>query len=114
MLFLISSSIASGSADQFIEKAHQLSRSGDIDSAIVVIQEAIKRYPNNAQAWASLGIFRGIKASKAADYTDAGQLIFEAFNYLDKGIEIDSTLARSRLWRVILGVKVPEFMGRLE
>ncbi len=114
VFFAISSSIASESADQLIEKAHQVSRAGNVDSAIVIVEQVINRYPNHAAAWASLGIFKGMKAGKATDYTEAGRLSFEAFSHLDKAVELDPTSVKARLWRGILGVKVPEFMGRLE
>lgn len=100
--------------NQLIEKAHKLSQSGNIDSAIVIIQEVLNEKPNDAIAWASLGIFKGMKAASATDYSQAGRLSFEAFSHLDKAVDLDPSAVKPRLWRGIMGVKVPEFMGRLD
>jgi tetratricopeptide (TPR) repeat protein len=55
-----------------------------------------------------------MSAGQAADYEEAGRLMMLSFEKLDKAVKLDEENPRAWLYRGIMGINVPGFLGRLE
>jgi tetratricopeptide (TPR) repeat protein len=100
--------------DEYVEEAASHQRSGDAAAAYAVMEGALTEHPDDATVYAYLGLYRGIQAGAAQTIMDAGKFTAESFTLLDKAIAIDSKNVTARFNRGLMGVKVPEFMGRLD
>jgi len=104
----------SQTVDEFIQKAEALQQSGDLTKAASLMEEAIKVYPNNSTAYSYLGFYRGMLAGKTQNFMEAGQLVNDAFDKMEKAVNLDSENPVARFHRGILGVKVPSFLNKLD
>jgi cytochrome c-type biogenesis protein CcmH/NrfG len=99
--------------DQYVEEAGAYGEAGDLENAAATMVEAIAQYPDSAIGYAYLGFYRGMQAGATDNFMEAGRLSSEAFDLLDKAVEIDPDNPRARLYRGLMGVKVPAFLGKL-
>jgi len=97
----------------YVQEAGALSDT-DLDSAVALAEQATTDYPDSADAWAYLGAFTGSQAGATQDYMEASRLATLSFRHLDRAVELDSGNVNARYFRGMMGVNVPEFMGRLE
>jgi tetratricopeptide (TPR) repeat protein len=104
----------SGAIEKYVEEAAKLAQSGDPAKAVEVMDKAAKQYPRSARAHAYLGLYLGMKAGRASDFAEAGQLVQAAFEHLDRAVALDSLDPDARFSRGLLSVQVPDFFGRLE
>jgi tetratricopeptide (TPR) repeat protein len=100
--------------DEYVEEARDWRESGDLEKAAAAMQAAIDEFPDSALAHAYLGLYRGMQAGGTGDFMEAGRLSSESFQLLDRAVELGPDNPRAHLYRGLMGVKVPEFMGRLE
>jgi tetratricopeptide (TPR) repeat protein len=106
--------IQSQTVDEYIKKAGQLQKSGDIDQAIEVMSKAVEKFPQSAIAYSYFGLFTGMKAGKTKDYMEAFKYVNESFQRLDKAISLEARNPTVRLHRGIMGISIPEFLGKLD
>jgi tetratricopeptide (TPR) repeat protein len=97
----------------YVEEAAAHRETGDLGRAAAAMEEAIGEYPDSAIGYAYLGLYRGMQAGQTENFMEAGRLSSEAFEMLDKAVELQPDHPRARLYRGLMGVKVPEFLGRL-
>jgi tetratricopeptide (TPR) repeat protein len=102
------------SIEEYIDEARKLGDAGNLEEAIHILEQAVQEYPENADAYAYLGLYTGMSAGRAGDYMEAGRLSMLSFEMLDKAISLDPENVRGYLFRGIMGVKVPKFLGRLD
>ena len=104
------------SVDEFIREADEYQTSNQLQKAVAVMNDAMTHYPNNVAAHAYCGLYTGMLAGETQeqDYMEAGRLVMECFQMLDKAISMDSSYVQAWLFRGIMGVNVPEFMGYLD
>ena len=76
--------------------------------------EALKKYPKSALAYSFCGLYTGMKAGKTNDYMEAFKLITESFEMLNKAVLLASDNPLPKLHRGIMGVNIPEFLGKLD
>ncbi len=100
--------------DKYINKAEQFQKSGNLEQSVKTLEEATTHYPDSASSFAYLGLYLGIMAGQTQDFMKAGSLIERAFNMLDKSVSLDSTSIVARFHRGLLGIQIPEFLGKLE
>ena len=116
MLVLVSTQVAAKGIDEYITEATGLQEAGDLKQAVAVMEEAVGEYPESADAYAYLGLYRSMQAGQVADagnFMEAGSLSQESFAMLDRALEIDPKHINAHLYRGIIGIQVPEFMGML-
>ena len=101
------------SLDQYVEEAGTYRAAGDLEKAASTMEEAIAQYPDSAIVYAYLGLYRGTQAGATDNFMEAGRLSSEAFDLLDKAVAIDPENPRARLYRGLMSVKVPTFLGKL-
>jgi tetratricopeptide (TPR) repeat protein len=98
---------------EYVEEAGISRDAGDLAKAAATMEAAVAEYPDSATAYAYLGLYRGMQAGAADNVMEAGRLSFESFDLLDKAVGLDPDNPRARLYRGLMGVKVPEFLGKL-
>lgn len=116
LFFLITSvSVVWGqTVNEYIKKANDYQNSGNIDRAIELMSEAVKKYPDSAAAHSYLGLYYGMKAGRTSDFMEAGRIISKSFEMLDKGVSLAPNNPITRFNRGVLAVNIPEFLGKLD
>jgi tetratricopeptide (TPR) repeat protein len=105
--------LSAESLDQYVQKAGTYRAAGDLEKAAATMEEAISQYPDSAIVYAYLGLYRGMQAGATDNFMEAGRLSSEAFDLLDKAVKMDPENPRARLYRGLMGVKMPAFLGKL-
>lgn len=100
--------------EKYIKEAEDLQKAGKLQEAIITLEEAAKLYPNNADAYAYLGLYTGMQAGETTDIQEAMRLVNLSFERLDKAVFLDSLNPLARFYRGIISMNVPEFFGKLE
>ena len=73
---ILSASIGySQTPDEYIKKAEDYQKSGNLEQAAKVMEEATEKYPENSTACSYLGLYLGMQAGKTQNYMEAGRLI---------------------------------------
>jgi cytochrome c-type biogenesis protein CcmH/NrfG len=113
LVICIGASVSAKPLDEYVEEAGAHRAAGELDKAAAAMEAAIAEHPDSAVAYAYLGLYKGMQAGAAQDFMEAGQLSSESLNLLDQAVKLDPDHPRVRLYRGLMGVKVPEFMGKL-
>jgi tetratricopeptide (TPR) repeat protein len=98
----------------YLKEAEDNQKAGLLTQAIAVMDEAVKAYPDSAIAYSYLGFYTGMQAGQSSNMMEAGRLVNESVERLDKAVLLDSLNPRARYYRGIMSINVPEFFGRLE
>ncbi len=106
--------VLSRSLDAYIKEAEKASMAGDLDKAVEIMGKALAEYPDSSTAYAYMGIYKGRQAGSTENFLKAGALSTESFHFLDKAIELDPNNLMAHLFRGIMGIKVPSFLGKLD
>jgi len=102
------------SLEDYISEATNYQQQGDLAKAFVTMGDALKEYPDDATVYAYLGLYRAMQAGEAPGVVEAGRFSNEAYTLLDKAVQLDPNNPRARLYRGLLGVNMPDFMGKLD
>ncbi len=113
LVFALGAAQAKSVAD-YVEAAGAWQEQQKLDSAAAVMERAVAEHPDNAKAHAYLGLYLGMQAGQARDYAEAGRLVALSFESLDRAVELDSLDPDARYYRGLMGVQVPEFLGKLD
>ncbi|MCU0638517.1 MAG: DUF2271 domain-containing protein [Candidatus Krumholzibacteria bacterium] len=117
-IILIASSICCDAAakdiESYISEARALADGRDYAAARALMEEAAAAFPQSPDALAYLGLYTGMSAGGAGDYMEAGRLAMSSFEILDRAVSLGPDNPLTWLFRGIMGVNVPEFMGRLD
>jgi tetratricopeptide (TPR) repeat protein len=100
--------------DEYIKKAKDFQASGDLPQAVKTMTEATEKFPDNPAAYSYLGLYTGIQAGQTKDFMEAGRLIGKSFEILDKAVSLGADNPIPRYHRGVLGVNIPEFLGKLD
>jgi tetratricopeptide (TPR) repeat protein len=106
--------VLSQTLDEYIKKAQDSQKSGDLSQAVKIMSEAIQKYPDNAAAYSYLGLYTGMQAGQTKDFMEAGRLVTKSFEMLDKAVSLDANDPIPRFHRGLMGVNIPEFLGKLD
>lgn len=97
------------------EEALHLFESGQTQVAAETFRALAETDSQNPDVLAYAGIAVGSLAGQAQqDYMAAGRLAMESLGYLDRAVNLDARHVKARLYRGLMGVNVPAFMGRLD
>lgn len=112
---LVGSAAAFGkSVDEYIKEAQALQEGGKIKEAIVLLEQAVLEHPESSDLYVYLGLYTGMSAGQAQEYMEAGRLAMLSFQQLDKAVTLDTENPRAYLYRGLMGVKMPPFLGKLD
>ena len=115
-LLFLSTAATAKTVDEYVAEAEALREGGNAAGASELLKEAAAAYPEDALVQANMGLVTGVLAGEAADagnFPEAGNLLTEAFVYLDKGVELDPDNATARFYRGMMGVNIPAVFGKL-
>ncbi|MBN1884790.1 MAG: DUF2271 domain-containing protein [Candidatus Krumholzibacteriota bacterium] len=98
----------------YIAEAQHLVEGGKRAEAVTLLTEAVAEHPEHSNLYAFLGLYTGMGAGETQDYMEAGRLMMLSFEQLDTSIELDPANPRGYLYRGIMGINVPEFLGRFD
>lgn len=102
-------------AETAFEHARHLFESGQIQEAADAFRTLAETDSQNPDVLAYAGMTVGSLAGQSQqDYMAAGRLAMESFGYLDRAVNLDGSHVKARLYRGLMGVNVPPFMGRLD
>ncbi len=114
IIFFINQICFSQTMDEYIQKAESYNQSDNLEQAVKVMEEAIQKYSDNSTAYSYLGLYQGMQAGQTQNYMEAGRLTGIAYEMLDKAVLLDPNNPIARFHRGLMGVKVPEFMNKLD
>lgn len=100
--------------EDYIKKAGEFERAGNIDRAIETMTRALEKYPDSPTVHSYLGLYQGMKAGKTENYMEAFQMVNESFGLLDRAVSLAPDQPLPRLHRGLMGVNIPEFLGKLD
>jgi len=100
--------------ETYLEEAAAFNQAGDPAQAFATMEAALAEYPDNATVVAHMGLYRGVQAGAAQSIMEAGSLSSESFVLLDRAVGLDPRNAYARLYRGLMGVKVPQWLGKLD
>ena len=109
----LSSLLFAKTLEEYISKSEVAAQSGNLKQATEIIKTAIAEYPQSADAHAQYGLYLSQLAGQAS-FLKAGMLSDKSFKQCDKALEIEPEHLYATLYRGILGVNVPTFMGKLK
>jgi len=111
---LIGFDAAAKDIEGYISEAQALADGYDYAAARALMEEAAAAFPQSSDALAYLGLYTGMSSGNATDYMEAGRLAMSSFEILDRAVALDPRNPIALLFRGIMGVNVPEFLGRLD
>jgi len=115
LIFLISCHFALGqSLDKYIAEANEHYQSGETGKAAQVMKKAVENFPENSTAYSYLGFYQGTMAGETENFMQAGELIAQSYENLNKAVELDPNNPVARFHRGLMGISVPSFMNKLD
>ncbi len=100
--------------EEYITEAEDYQKSGNLEQALILMEEAVEKYPDSSNAYVYSGLYAGMQAGQSQDYMEAGRLIEKSFTLFDRAVALDSLNPFAHFYRGLMGVNVPEFLGKLE
>jgi tetratricopeptide (TPR) repeat protein len=110
----VAGTVGAREVDDYIEEARGLQQSNQTEKAMEVMQAAVEEHPGDSNANAYLGLYTGMAAGRTTDYAEAGRLVTSSFEHLDEAVALDPDNILARYFRGIMGVSVPDFLGKTE
>lgn len=102
------------SFEEYVDEAKKYEQSGNLDQAISVMEEVVKKHPANSDAYTFLGHLIGKKLRKTNDMLVMIRIGNKTFELWDKAVSLDPQNVTARFYRGSWGVSLPEFFSRLE
>ncbi len=116
LLFLIiglSSLLFAETVEEYMSNSQVAAQSGNLEQAAEIMKIAITEYPQSADVYAQYGLYLSQLAGQSS-FLKAGMLSDKSFKQFEKALEIEQGHMYATLYRGILGVNVPKFMGKLK
>ena len=111
ILLLIGMTLWAKTSEEWIDSAFQMEKS-DINQALKIMVNAKKEYPENPDILSVYGYMAGL-AAKDTYKLRALYLVTSAISAFDTALQIDDNHKNARLWRGILKINMPSFMGKV-
>lgn len=112
IITLASINLFSKTAEEYISSASAI-ESSDIFEATEIMEEAYDQYPKNTDVLSVYGLMLS-KSAGQVNFLKAGMLSSKAEKMFNKALEIDPDHKDTILWRGILWVNMPKFLGKLD
>jgi tetratricopeptide (TPR) repeat protein len=100
--------------DDYVQEAEKHQKSGYLQEAAKTMEKAVGEYPASPEAHSYLGLYLGMQAGQTNDMMEVMELVNRSFQMLDKAVSLDADNPTARFYRGLMGVKVPEFFGKLD
>lgn len=99
--------------EEYITSSNVAAAQGNLKEATEILETALEANPNSADLYAQYGLYLS-KLAGQASFMKAGMLSDKSFKQFNKALKIDSDHVNAILYRGILSVNVPKFMGKLK
>ncbi|MDD3643022.1 MAG: DUF2271 domain-containing protein [Candidatus Krumholzibacteria bacterium] len=113
-LLLCAGAVRAKEPGAYVAEAKLLSDAGDLAGAVALLEQAVAEHPKSSEAFAYLGLYTGMSAGRTGDMMEAGRLSMRSFELLDTAVALDPGNPDAHLFRGIMGINVPEFMGKMD
>jgi tetratricopeptide (TPR) repeat protein len=104
---------ATATLEEYLAKANGYKENGQFDDAISTMEQAVKEYPEQAEAYAQLGVMLSEKAQRIKELTPLFEIAQEAFTAWDKALILDPANFIARFYRGAWSINTPKSIGRL-
>lgn len=111
ILAFVTMNLFSKTAQEFIDSASAI-ESSDLFEAIDIMEEAYDQYPENADILSVYALMLS-KGAGQVNFFKAGMLSSKAEKLFDKALELEPNHKNAILWRGILRINLPKFLGKL-
>ncbi|MBI9032674.1 hypothetical protein JEZ13_11825 [bacterium] len=111
LLLLINFNIWAKSTQEWIESAFELEKN-NIEEALTLMGKAKKEYPQNPDILSVYGYMAGLVAKETYKLR-AAYLASVAISAFDDALKEDNNHKNARLWRGILKINMPSFLGKV-
>lgn len=111
IILLITILVWSKTPEEWTDSAFQLEKT-DINQAFDLMKKAKKEYPNNPDILSVYGYMAGLSAEKTY-MLRAAFLASSAISAFDEALEQDPNHKNARMWRGILKINMPSFLGKV-
>jgi tetratricopeptide (TPR) repeat protein len=100
------------SPEESIESAFALEKTQEVSKAYEIMKKAKKDYPKNPDVLSVYGYMAGLEAQTTYMFR-AAMLASSAISAFDDALEIEQEHKNARLWRGILKINMPSFLGKV-
>ena len=112
-IILLTSLLVQGKTVQEWLNSALEAETNSVKEAITIMEKAEAEYPQNPDILSMYGLMLSKRAGEV-NFLKAGGFASRAEKEHDKALEIDPNHKNARLWRGILKVNMPKFLGKLE
>jgi len=99
--------------EDYIANSNAAASKGNLKEATEILESGIEANPNSADLYAQYGLYLS-KLAGQASFMKAGMLSDKSFKQYNKALKIEPDHVNATLYRGILSVNVPKFMGKLK
>ena len=99
--------------EEYIASSNAAATQGNLKEATEILETALEANPDSADLYAQYGLYLS-KLAGQASFMKAGMLSDKSFKQFNKALKIDDKHVNATLYRGILSVNVPKFMGKLK
>ncbi len=110
-IVLLAMNLFSKTAQEYIDSAFVLENS-DIFEATEIMEKAVEEYPENADILSVYGLMLS-KSAGQVNFLKAGMISSKAEKAFNRALELEADHKDAILWRGILRVNLPKFLGKL-
>lgn len=104
--------IFASTAEEYINSARSLENS-NISKAVEIMEEANDKYPDNADVLSVYALMLSRQAGQV-NFLKAGMISSKAEKTFEKALTLEPNHKNAILWRGILRVNLPKFLGKLD
>ncbi len=112
ILVFTSMNLFSKTAEEYISSAFKV-ESSDIFKATEIMEKASEEYPENADVLSVYALMLS-KSAGQVSFLKAGMISSKAEKTFNKALEIEADHKDAILWRGILRINLPKFLGKLD
>jgi len=98
--------------ENYVTDSDAAAAKGNLKEATEILETGIESNPNSADLYAQYGLYLS-KLAGQASFMKAGMLSDKSFKQFNKALKLDPNHQNATLYRGILSVNVPKFMGKL-
>jgi len=113
IIFVLCSLLMAETVEDYITNSNTVAANGNLKEATEILETALKAHPESADLYAQHGLYLS-KLAGQASFMKAGMLSDKSFKQFNKALELEPDHVNATLYRGILSVNVPKFMGKLK
>lgn len=113
IIFSLCSLLFAETVEEYISSSNTAAAQGNLKEATQILETALEVNPESADLYAQYGLYLS-KLAGEASFMKAGMLSDKSFKQFNKALKLEPEHVNATLYRGILSVNVPKFMGKLK